>query len=74
MDGIKMKKTIEALKKELKQELKEAKNKRKTFIQLYVDTIEKDKLDAIEIEYNKQCKVIKALNKRITLLKGVLRE
>ena len=56
--------------KELKQELKESKNKRKTFIQLYVDTIEKEKLDVIEVEYNKQCKVIKALNRRLTLLKN----
>ena len=61
-------------KKELKQELKKAENKKNILIQSYIDTVEDNKLIAIEGEYNKQCKVIKALNKKITLLKGVLRE
>ena len=60
--------------RKLKIEVKKAENERDILIQSYIDTVEENKLITIEREYNKQCKVIKALNKRLTLLKECLNE
>ena len=60
--------------KELENELIKAEYKKDILIQQFMDAVECEKLIVIDSLYNKQCLIIKSLNKRITLLKMWLNE